>query len=56
MRRIASPIKGAIETWRTFLQPLTGCGASMESVITSSFSTDLVTRSHAAPERTPWVT
>ena len=43
-------------TVRTLAQLVTSSGCSMELVITSSFRSDLVTRSTAGPDSTPWVT
>ena len=55
-RWMATPISGAQETARIFLQARVVSDSSMESVTTSSLSTELATRSGAAPDSTPWVT
>ena len=40
---------------RMFLAAFTASVGSIESVITRLFSTELVTRSMAGPESTPWL-
>ena len=55
MFRIACAKIGAVGTMRMFGQAFTASVGSIESVMTSDFITDLVTRSTAGPDSTPWV-
>src|SRR5579883_2355352 len=56
IRRIASAISGAIESWRILCATRTASVARMLSVITSSCSGEAVTRPTAPPDSTPWLT
>lgn len=53
MRRMASPISGAMVTTRMFSASLTAWVGSIESVITSDLRALFLIRSTAAPDRTP---
>ena len=50
---MASPMSGAIDKTRTLRDTLTASVARIESVITSSFSFDDVTRATAPPDSAP---
>ncbi len=55
VRLIASPSSAAVEITRILCADCTAVVGWIESVITSSFSIEDVTRATAPPERTPWV-
>ena len=55
MRRIASASSGAMVRRRILLPLGSASPLQIESVTTSSLSSDLATRAAAAPDSTPWV-
>ena len=56
IRRIASPISGAIVSWRILWAARTASVATMLSVMTSVSIGEAATRDTAGPDNTPWVT
>ena len=55
MRRMASPIRGAMEMLRILGQDFMSAVASMESVTTIDLSLEFLIRCTAPPDSTPWV-